>query len=818
MMPIMSDRVDEIFCQVEELAPDAREAFLDEACADDSELRREVLSLLVAYTETGDDFLERPLIEAPATWTSPEGRHLGPFRLVREIGRGGMSRVFLAARDDQDLYQEVAVKILKWGIDTAEVVRRFHQERRILARLEHPFIARFLDSGNTEDDLPYVVMELVEGEPIDRYCEIHSLSVAQRLELFRKVCSAVEFAHRSLIVHRDLKPSNVLVTADGTPKLLDFGIAKLLEDGVGSNVLLTQANLTATGTHPMTMAYASPEQIRGEVITTASDVYSLGVILYQLLTGVRPYGESNPSTPELLRAICEEEATKPSTAAVRVGHDRARQRRLSGDLDSIVLKSLEKDPGRRYGSVEQLADDVQRHLDGQTVMARDATLFYRAGRYLRRHRLEVVSLVVIFLLVLGFSTHTVILRNRAIESREQVQAVTKVMGSVFEAWNPEDRLQLNRELLDGQVKAILDNETLEPELRATLIEALGSAYIGLGHYAEAGLLFEECLALRRQMPNVLPQELVGSLLDLADVRRRFERYQEAVTLVEEALSILRRSQAATADIAKTLANLAKLAKAQGDLLGAEKLYSEALRMKIRVLGEEHEDVATGKHNLAATLRALGRIEEAEGLHRESLALRTELFGERSLEVASSLNSLALCLRDLNKLAEAEDHARRVLEIRREIYGDRHSAVSTALNNLATVLQRRGALEESAALLQQALVIRRQVLGEKHSSVARVLRNQATLLLAMGQPSQAEATVSQALQIFLQGSARKESRWRVADAESVLGECLLALGRRDEAATLLEGSYRILDEVLGEGAPQTREALQRLKVLRQNSLG
>ncbi|MEE8525758.1 MAG: serine/threonine-protein kinase, partial [Thermoanaerobaculia bacterium] len=409
-MPIEPDRVDEIFYQAQEVPPEARHAFLDEACADDPELRREVQSLLVSVEETGDDFLERPLIaDFSASWTSPEGRRLGAFRLLREIGRGGMSRVFLAVRDDQEIHQEVAVKVLKWGIDTGEAVHRFRRERQILARLEHPYVARFLDGGTTDDGLPYVVMELVEGEPIDRFCETRRLTVRQRLELFRKVCSAVQFAHQNLIVHRDLKPGNILVTADGTPRLLDFGIAKLLHDGPVSAAAPIQSFLTAPGIHPMTLAYASPEQIRGEAVTTASDVYSLGVVLYQLLTGSRPYGEPNHSALELARAVCEQEATKPSTTVGRDGRDRARQRRLVGDLDSIVLKALEKDPGRRYGSVERLSEDVQRHLEGLTVTAREATIFYRAGRYLRRHRLETTAVLVVFLIILGFSIHSVIL-------------------------------------------------------------------------------------------------------------------------------------------------------------------------------------------------------------------------------------------------------------------------------------------------------------------------------------------------------------------------------------------------------------------------
>ena len=534
-----------------------RNDFLKQTCGDDSELFREVVSLLETIEDTQDDFLEQPLLAEVGTIQAiPEGRRLGAFRILREIGHGGMSRVFLAIRDDDEIQQRVAVKVLKWGIGTPEAVRRFRRERQILADVEHPYVARFLDAGTTDDHLPYVVMEHVEGRPITHYCEAQQLSIRKRLELFRKVCSAVQFAHQNLIIHRDLKPGNVLVTDDGMPKLLDFGIAKLLPEDPLSSVAPTQSHLTATGLQPMTLAYASPEQIRGESITTSSDVYSLGVILYQLLTGSRPYGGSDDSALELARAVCEDEPTKPSTAVVREGRDTSRRRRLVGDLDSIVLKALEKDPRRRYGSVEQLSEDIQRSLDGQPVKAREATVLYRVGRYMRRHRLEVAAVLTIFLVILSFSVHSTLLRNQAIEERKRAEEVTRFMLDMLRQSRPEEAQGKEvsaRQVLD-QFAMTLDGELIDqPALRGTLMDTVGGAYLALGLYDQAEPFLEKAISERREAQ---PE----GLLRLAHLRMKEDRYDEARTLVFDALRRLRRQPRDSSDLARALNNLAVLEK------------------------------------------------------------------------------------------------------------------------------------------------------------------------------------------------------------------------------------------------------------------
>ncbi|HEV2843761.1 MAG TPA: serine/threonine-protein kinase, partial [Thermoanaerobaculia bacterium] len=428
--------VDRIFAQALELPPAERAVFLDAACAGDAGLRRDVERLLGA-DERNDTFMERPAGELlgwrPLAGEDEEGGRLGPYRLLRRIGGGGMGTVYLARRDDEQYQQEVAIKVLRAGLEATEAYHRFIAERQILARLQHPNIARLYDGGTTEDGRPFLVMELVDGLPVDQYCDQGQLNVDQRLGLFRRICSAVEHAHQNLLVHRDIKPGNILVTPDGEPKLLDFGIAKQLEPKVATD----SGPLTRTGLRIMTPSYASPEQVKGEAVTTASDVYSLGVLLYELLTGRSPY-PSAEVTYEIERAICEQEPERPSVAVFRAGavspeeiasarkaRPQALQRRLRGDLDNIVLMALRKEPGRRYGSVAKLSRDLERHQEDLPVAARADTLRYRARKFVVRNRAGVAAAVAVFLLVsllvVGFMARLIEQRHQVARERDKAQ-------------------------------------------------------------------------------------------------------------------------------------------------------------------------------------------------------------------------------------------------------------------------------------------------------------------------------------------------------------------------------------------------------------
>jgi serine/threonine protein kinase len=441
------------------LDPSAREAFLERECLGDADIRQEVARLLSAR-EHLPEWLSGPLL-GPAGWafdliTKPtpgmEGRQLGGYRIIREIGHGGMGSVYLAERADGVYHKQVAIKLVRQGRDSAEILERFRREREILASLDHPNIARLIDGGSTEEGLPYFVMEFVEGQPILRWADERRLNVSQRLELFRSVCGVVQYAHQRLVVHRDLKPGNILVTADGTVKLLDFGIAKVVAQSPAGDL-----SETATMIRLMTPQYASPEQIKDETITTLTDVYSLGVVLYELLTGHRPYQLLKASMHEMERVILEEEPTRPSdvvattekpaedepspppvtpetVSEVREGDLHRLRKRLRGDLDCILLTALRKEPSRRYSSVESFSEDLRRHLESRPVSAREDSLWYLASRFVRRHSMGVAAGALIALSLIGAVITATWQMRAALEAGQQRLSGRSILAPQLVSW------------------------------------------------------------------------------------------------------------------------------------------------------------------------------------------------------------------------------------------------------------------------------------------------------------------------------------------------------------------------------------------------
>src|SRR6266576_5660358 len=405
-------QIEAIFEQALELKANERAAFVQKSCTGDEELRREVESLLESHASAGGFIDDRSLFISEAGLKDDDedvrvGQLIGAYRIVREIGRGGMGAVYLAERADEQYRRRVAIKVIKRGMDTDAVLRHFRKERQILADFDHPNIARLFDGGTTVNVLPYFVMEYIEGVPIDQYCTVSALSIEERLELFLQVCTAVSYAHRHTVIHRDIKMSNILVTSEGIPKLLDFGIAKILQPGAGPEALMTM-----TGVRPMTPEYASPEQVRGGPVTTASDVYSLGIVLYELLVGRSPYRFTSRSPLDLAREITDTEPPRPSTGAggkdLKLDPTGIRNSKvLKGDIDNIVLMALRKEPDRRYQSVEQFSEDIHRHLGNRPVLARKDTVRYRAAKFIQRNKLAVAAaLLLLASLVAGLIATT----------------------------------------------------------------------------------------------------------------------------------------------------------------------------------------------------------------------------------------------------------------------------------------------------------------------------------------------------------------------------------------------------------------------------
>ncbi|MGH9767973.1 MAG: serine/threonine protein kinase, partial [Blastocatellia bacterium] len=576
------ERIKQIFHAALEEPPQQREAYLREACAGDQELMREV-ERLVANDRSAGDFMEelaagdaaQALIQERSR--AVEGRQIGPYRLLREIGHGGMGTVYLAERADAQYQKQVAIKLIRPGMDSQHVIDRFRHERQILAGLDHPNIAKLLDGGASEDGLPYFVMDFIEGVPIDEYCDRRGLSIDRRLELFSAVCSAVHYAHQNLVVHRDLKPSNILVTADGTPKLLDFGIAKIV------NPVQSSDSDAATTLRFLTPEYASPEQVTGQPITTVSDVYSLGALLYKLLTGQSPYRLKSRSAPDLARAICEEEPERPSAAVART--DKLR-RRLAGDLDNIVSMALRKDPQRRYSSVEQFSEDIRRHLEGLPVIARKDAVIYRTTRFIQRHKAGLGAMALMLIILLAGVIAT---RRQARIAERRFNDVRKLSNSLlFELHDaieslpgatPARELMVKRalEYLDRLAAETGNDPQLQQEL-ATAYEKVGDiqgnpyrANLGdnkgaLASYRNA-LAIRQALLARDQVNAKTRRELAGNYDRIGDVLRETGDLEEALKSYRQTLAIRQRLSAEDQGSRELRRELAKGYEKVGDIQG-----------------------------------------------------------------------------------------------------------------------------------------------------------------------------------------------------------------------------------------------------------
>ena len=753
---------------------------------------------------------------------APE-RRIGPYRILRELGRGGMGTVYLAARADEQFHKRVALKIIRSGADSEEVVRHFKRERQILAGLDHPNIAKLLDGGTTDDGLPYFVMEHIEGLPLLEYCDARSLAVPDRLRLFQSVCSAVQYAHRNLVVHRDIKPGNVLVAEDGTPKLLDFGIAKLL------NPELAGEAPTATGL-VMTPEYASPEQARGERITTATDVYSLGVVLYELLTGHHPYRLTSRQPLEVLRAVAEQEPERASVAVRRseertpeqVARDRegtpqTLQRRLKGDLDNILMMALRKEPQRRYASVEAFSDDVRRYLEGLPVKARKPTLGYRTGKFVRRHVLGAAASLAALLLLAGFAVAMAVQSQRVARERDlarkeraTAQRVSAFLVDLFKVSDPSEARGNSvtaREVLDKGVSKIATELKDQPEVRATLMDTMGEVHRNLGLYDQAIALTREALATRQATLGGEHVDVATSLNNLGNALYDKGDYGAAEGLFREALALRRKLLGNEhPDVATSLNNLANVLYRKGDYKGAEELGREALALRRRLYGNEHLDVAKSLNNLGVVLMERGDYDGAEQLYREALALRRKLHGNEHPSVATGLNNLANVLAQKGDWAGAEAVQREALALGRKLHGNEHPGVAFSLSNLAIVLMEQGHYPEAEALHREALAMRRKLLGNESPNVAMTLTGLAETLCRAGRSAEAEPHAREAIAVFRK--TLPAGHPYTAEAESVLGGCLTLSRRYAEAEPLLLGSYPVLEAQMGARSLEARWALRR----------
>jgi eukaryotic-like serine/threonine-protein kinase len=868
--------IEAVFDELVDLPESERTAALRRRCASDLDLAAEVRALLEAH-----EIAERIFPDAPT------GRMVGPYRIVREIGRGGMGVVYLADRADGQFEKRVAIKLIQSASADDPLHRRFLAERQILAGLEHPDIARLLDGGITDDGRPYLVLEYVDGLPITEYCDRHRLAVEDRLRLFIRVCDAVQYAHRNLIIHRDLKPGNILVTETGEVRLLDFGIAKLIQPKEGTRA----APLTRAEFRLLTPGYASPEQVRGDPLTTASDVYSLGVLLYELMTGCSPYPKVPGSTADLIEMVCLRDPERPSARSVRgevfggawdqedpsesAGELAPRERsvrrgttperlrrRLRGDLDSIVLMALRKEPALRYASCDLLRQDIEAHLADLPVRAHRGSRRYRMGRFMRRYRVETAAAALIAVSLVGgtaAATWQAVVAGReqarAEAERAKAEEVAAFLEGLFAAVDPYapsaerlDTLRV-RELLSRGAERVRGGLADQPDVRAQMLDVVGRVYGSLGLFEDAIPLLEEALEVRRGLLPRSADELALTLDHFGRLLTETGDLERGEAMLREALQIRRASR--STDLAATATNLNAVANAlrargrfveaeeyhlsaiqtlrsggevhvpvlaevltdlvathevQGDYEAAEARAREAVDLHLTVYGPMHPRLALAMGQLGLLLQRRAAYPEAEALFQQAYAITGAALGEEHPRSAELLGRLASARRWQRDYEAADSLNRKAISLQRKLYGDRHPEVANSLNNLASVLRQKQDYAAAVPIHEEAIEITRGSLGEDHAFYWIHRGNLAMTLTASG-ACEAAIPLHREVIVGLQRTIPREAV-RVHLQESWLGQCLGRTGRFAEAEALLLTAHAALVQ-RGEDDEFVLEAAERL---------
>jgi len=698
-------------------------------------------------------FLDREVL-ALRTGASP-GRIVGVYRLIGEIGQGGMGSVWLAERSDGRFERRAAIKFLHHALIAQGGAERFKREGRILGRLAHSQIAALIDAGITENGEPYLVLEYVEGDPIDKYCDDHALDVEARILLFLGVLSAVAHAHSNLIVHRDIKPSNVLVRHDGQVKLLDFGIAKLLEmDETSSDA----TPLTLEHGAALTPKFAAPEQLAGGAISTATDVYALGVLLYVCLTGRHPAGPGPHTPAELVKAITEAEparasdtfalADAESISAKRATTSEKLRRQLRGDLDTILAKALKKDPSERYASVAAFGDDLRRYLRHEPISARPDAVSYRLRKYARRHRVGVAVVAASVLLLAGFSVIQAIALRRITHERDRADRITQFMTRMFKMSDPSEARGNSitvREVLDKASGEIGPGLTNDAETQAEMMNVMGNVYFELGLYARAEPLFSQALNIRRR---VLGDKHPDTLVSMSSLGRTLSvegRYPEAERLLRNALALQQGVLGPEhPDTLATEQRLANVITGEGNIADAEKLTRQALESRRRVLGVDHADTLESMDDLAWILLAQQRYAEAERVQRDALNVEERVQGAENPDTLDSTNRLARILSVEGHYPEAEKLQRRALDVERRVLGAEHMYTLRSMNNLADILAREGRFPEAETVTREIHDIDQRVLGPDNPATALTTYDLGCLAALQGRREQAMSLLRESL--------------------------------------------------------------------------
>ena len=856
--PIKWERIQQIFEEASQLPRSRRREWVSEACAGDRMLNIQVESLLLSLEENGDG-LETQIASYLTMVAATPPERVGPYRILSQIGQGGMGAVYLAERADEQYRREVAIKIIhSFAALSSQLLLRFRLERQILAGLQHPNIAQMLDGGITQDGIPYIVMEYVKGVRIDKYCDQQALSLGQRIELFRGVCAAVQHAHRNLVVHRDIKPGNILVTEDGTPKLLDFGIAKLLQpDNLPEGMLATA--LTTPADRPRTPEYASPEQVNGGAITTATDVYALGIVLYELLAGSQPFADFRSDIRAMERAICETEARRPGATGTPFADQ------LKGDLDSIVLKAIRKEPEQRYASVEQLSEDLGRYLEGFPVTARRGTRRYRSGKFIRRHRFGVAAAAAFIIVLLTFVTGMSLLAVRlagartrsnleaakARQAQETADALNRFFQDELLMQASPSRQELNgpntkanpnltlRAAFDRAASAIDGKFDHQPLVEASVRQKVGQTYANLGlllqaqyqwersldlyerfagkenaetldamrtlgdlymregKYAQAQQLYGETLELDRRVLGARDKVTIGAMYSLGVLYTREGKYPQAENLLSETLDLsLGVSGEMGGDSVDLIRDLANAYSEDGKYGQAETLFQKALEIEHRRFGPEYNDVLVTKLYQARLFEREGKYREAEQLGVDTLHSARRVLGETHTTTVFLTTLLANAYLDEGKYRQAQVLFEKALDLNRRLFGEENPNTLTALADVARISQVQGRYADAKQLYTHTLEVRRRVSGEEHPSTLRLTGNLAELFDHEGKYSQEEALLAATLST--QRRVLGDSHPETLKSLSALGRVQLKQGKHSEA----EATLRIPLDTYRKSIPDT----------------
>ncbi len=849
-------QIEALFHDALALPADERPAFLEQQC-DDAALRTEVLLLLDAHAEPAPIFEKKTETLATDLAEAAEishHQHIGPYRILRLLGQGGMGSVYLAQHEEMNA--AVALKVVRDVFAAPQHLARFRAEHRLLARLNHPGIARILHAGVTDQGVPYFAMEYVEGRPITDYCDEQRLSVQARVALFVEVCAAVYDAHRNLIVHRDLKPSNILVTEAGEVKLLDFGIAKLLAHESSEAAAKTTGAL-------MTPAYAAPEQVRGEDAILATDVYALGVLLHELLTGHHPYAHGDRLPHEVSEAVLHAEPRKPSTqtlepaaVAKRGGTQAHLRRQLQGDLDTICLKALHKDAHARYASAGELRADLERYLQGLPVLAQPRTVQYHLRKFVSRNRVAVTvaSLVVLaFLATVGFYTAQLTQqRNRARLEAQKAQQVSDYLVRLFEASDPYTAIPADSqrvETLLQQGVARVDELADQPDVQAQMLRVLGDVYVQRSQYDRAELLLRQAVVLHREHESA-DLEMGESLASLGVWFYYTDALDSAAVLLNDAIGFFERHQPeAAASLADALNHLGVVVRQQGDYEAAIAHHRRAVALRKALHPEPHRDVAESLNNLAVSLYQQGDYAAAEPYYAEALQVDQAVFGPQHPNVANVLANLGKLYELQGDYVRAESLLVAAIQIRRDRLPAPHYDVAVGLNQLAQLMLHEEAYDRAAAYAEESLAIREALFGPQHSRVATALSTLAIISKTQGDYARAEAQTQRTLDIYIanlgprhhfsgimycnlgdlyylqQRYAEAEAayqeglsilaevlpadHWQLAFNRSLFAQVWMAQHRFAEAEPLLMEGYTVLNNQFGASHARSREALDRV---------